>query len=112
MATTDPTVNVNPVVNPIQYEGQAITQIVDITGPVSYSTGGFSFGGGSNGLIVGTIRHVELELMLKSDVSAVRLAVWNPTTQKIAVFIPNTGAEVAAAVDLSTFVARAKVSGY
>lgn len=43
--------------------------------------------------------------------SAVRLAVFDRTNNRLRFFVPNTGAEVANAVDLSTFSARVEIIG-
>ncbi len=113
MAAADPTVDVNAVANPINYEGQKITDLIKITGPVSYTTGGFSLAGGSNGIPIGTFQRISFDgVFKKSDDSAVLIPHWNPVTQKVLLYVPNTGAEVANAVDTSTFVAYAKVAGY
>lgn len=113
MAAADPTVDVNAVTNPINYEGQKITDLVKITGPVSYTTGGFSLAGGSNGIPIGTFQRVTFDgVFKKTDDSAVLLPMWNPATQKVLLYVPNTGAQVANGVDVSTYIAYAKVVGY
>lgn len=113
MAVADPTVDVNAVANPINYEGQKVTDLIKITGPVSYTTGGFSLAGGSNGIPIGTFQRVSFDgVFVAAALSSVRIPVWNPDTQKVLLFVPNTGAEVANGVDVSTYTARAKVVGY
>lgn len=73
---------------------------VRYTGPASYATGGDPVNASSElgmaevYLVVGNI----------GSGSAIRLPFFDYATQKIQWFIPNTGAEVANAVDLSTFV--------
>lgn len=82
-------------------------RIVQITGPVSYPTGGFSFA-------ASLVNCGALELapnLLLSSGTAVRLAVYDYTNSKYLVFVPNTGAEVANGTDLSSFSTRSEFVG-
>lgn len=73
-----------------------------ITGPASYTTGGDSF----NANTVFGWNSIDALVFCGEawDGGAVaRLLVWDRVNQKVLWFVPNTGAEVAAAVDLSAF---------
>lgn len=72
---------------------------VQYTGPASYATGGESVNASAD---LGMAEVFGVYGVI-GDGSAVRIPFFNYTTQKIQWFIPNTGAEVANAVDLSTF---------
>lgn len=76
--------------NRMAYEAQ-------VTGPVSYTTGGDAlpdFGSGDVYGVYGVL----------SDGTHIRIAVWNYTTQKLQYWDPAAGTEVAGAANLSTFV--------
>lgn len=73
---------------------------VRYTGPASYATGGESVNA-TNDLGMGEVFAVSGGLI--GNGSAVRLVYFDYATQKLQMFVPNTGAEVAAAVDLSGF---------
>lgn len=72
---------------------------VRYSGPLSYATGGDPVNAGSE-LGMGEVYGVYGTI---SNGSAVRIPFFDYANQKILWFIPNTGAEVAAAVDLSGF---------
>lgn len=72
---------------------------VRYTGPASYATGGDPVNATSD-LGLGEIFGVYGTI---SSGTAVRVPWFDYPNQKILWFVPNTGAEVAAAVDLSTF---------
>jgi arginine/ornithine N-succinyltransferase beta subunit len=72
---------------------------VQYTGPASYATGGESVNAAAD-LGMGEVYGVYGVI---SDGTGVRVPWLNYTTQKILWFIPNTGVQVANAVDLSTF---------
>lgn len=72
---------------------------VRYTGPASYVTGGDAVNGPAE-LGMGEVYQVT---GIISDGSAIRIPFFNYATQKILWFIPNTGAQVANAVDLSSF---------
>lgn len=86
-----------------------IRKIGKYTGPVSYATGGDSFAASDIGM--GRIEHLVLGIAINAALSVVRLLIWDPGTQKILWYVPNTGAEVAAATDVSGFVARFEAIG-
>lgn len=83
---------------------------VRYTGPASYVAGGDPFLPADVKLgqihVVGAAGGV-----LAWNGSAVRLVVWDPVNQKMVWYIPNTGAEVAGAQDLSAFVADIEIIG-
>lgn len=72
---------------------------VRYTGPASYATGGDPVNA-SDELGMGEVFGVYGTI---SDGSAVRVPFFDYANQKILWFVPDTGAEVAGAVDLSTF---------
>lgn len=84
-----------------------LRKIGGYTGPASYATGGDSFTASDVGM--GRVEH--LILSHAYDGTNLRLLVWNPTTQRVVWVVPNTNAEVAAAVDVSTFTARFEAIG-
>lgn len=85
-----------------------LVRVARWTGPVSYATGGEDvspavFGLGKVIALVG--------LAVITDGTTVRIGAWNIATGKIQWFVPNTNAEVAAAVNLSTFTGSLVVFG-
>ena len=70
-----------------------------VTGPASYTTGGDPISP-SNTLGMGEVYGV---YGILTSGSAIRIPVLDYTNQTVRFFIPDTGAEVANAVDLSTF---------
>lgn len=76
------------------------------TGPASYAAAGDPF-------VPNDVKLGEIEYFsgLATNGTAVRLLVYDPTNEVVHWFIPNTGAEVAGAVDLSTFTGRIEVAG-
>lgn len=115
MATTDPTITLEPIVNAKGYEGQKLTEIVDVNGPVSYTTGGFPLPSSTANAapFMGTVEVVlGGEVFRAADGASVRLGAWVTTTKKMQLFVPETGAEVANGVDVSTYKARVKLIGY
>lgn len=86
--------------------GSCRVQLFKYTGPASYATGGELVGSAEVGL--------EPEYMpdlVAWSGSACRLLVYDYTNKKYVWYVPNTGAEVANGVDLSTFVARGLALG-
>lgn len=117
MATTDATIAIEPagVVNALQYQGQKIVEVVGVTAPVSYTTGGFAVPSTTANAQprIGTVEQVlGIEVFLAANLASVRIGVWNPITKKILLFVPNTGSEVANGTDVSTYTARAQVIGF
>ena len=78
-----------------------------MTGPTSYDTGGVAianlgdFGWGETHTLQGVLENG----------SAVRLLWLDRANQKVKIYVPNTGAEVAAAVDLSAFTGEIVATG-
>lgn len=72
------------------------------TGPSSYATGGDSKAASDFGL--GRLLFLDFAgVAYSSAAGATRLVVYSRTTGKFLWFVPNTGAEVAAATDLSGY---------
>lgn len=82
-------------------------RIGQYTGPASYVTGGDPFPPEAIGL--GQINALLVGLAWSG--SAVRLLVYDPTAKKVVWYVPNTGAEVANAQDLSAFTVRFEAIG-
>lgn len=76
------------------------------TGPSSYTTGGHAVADAQLGLVP----EVMPDLILWSG-TATRLAVYDYANGKYVIYVPNTGAEVAATTDLSAFTARGLAIG-
>lgn len=98
---------VRAVGNYFDNSGSFIRRVAQWVGPSSYVTGGEDvspsvFGMGSIAAILVT--------SINSG-SAIRVGAWNRTTGKLQWFVPNTGAEVGAGVDLSTFTGCIEVIG-
>lgn len=86
-------------------------RVVTVTGPASYATGGMTIAPADVSL--GTIESVGgVGGFLAWSGTAVRLVVYDRTNGKFVWYVPNTGAEVAAAQDLSTFSANVELIGY
>lgn len=77
------------------------------TGPASYATGGEDV----SPAIFGLGKIVAIVGMQITDGTTMRLGVWNIATQKLQFIVPNTNAEVAAAVNLSAFSGAIVVFG-
>lgn len=83
-------------------------QVATYTGPASYATGGDpvspqdDLGWGKVYAVLGAVI---------TNGSAIRVGVFDPVASTIVWYVPNTGAEVAAAVDLSTFTGRLEFVG-
>lgn len=83
---------------------------VRYAGPASYVAGG-------DPLAPGDVKLGQIHIVgggggiLAWNGSAVRLVVWDSVNQKLVWYIPNTGAEVAAAQDLSAFTADVEITG-
>ena len=82
-------------------------RVVPYTGPASYATGGDSFT--PEELALGKLLAV-LALTITNG-TAIRVGAYDYTNKKILWYVPNTGAEVAATVDLSGFTGRFEVIG-
>lgn len=83
-------------------------QFVRYTGPASYATGGDPFAPSDVGF--GNIDAI-VPACEPSNGSAVRLLRWDKDNAKLQWFVPDTGAEVAAAQDLSAFTGVLLVYG-
>ena len=83
-----------------------LRKVVRWAGPASYATGGETLDPQDTGL--GRVRAV---VGVISNGSAVRIPYLSVSTQKLQWYVPNTGAEVANAVDLSTFVGQVELIG-
>lgn len=84
--------------------------LVHYTGPASYPAGGDPLTPTDVGL--GTIEFLGAEHAFHIwNGSAVRICIYDVANEVLRIYIPNTGAEVAGAVDLSAFVGRFEVCG-
>ena len=79
------------------------------TGPVSYAAGGDPITVDNLGL--SDIRNLFVGVAANAALTTFRSLVVNPAQTKILWVVPNTGAEVAAATDLSGFTAFLWASG-
>jgi len=77
------------------------------TGPTSYATGGETADPSVFGM--GTLVHGIQGIA--SDGTSTRLVWWNPATNKLMWFVPNTNVEVANGTNLSTFSIQFEVVG-
>lgn len=102
-----PTISFDAVKGGFDRSGAYERRVVKYTGPSSYATGGDSFPPETLrlGFIAGVVG------LVIGNGSAVRLGWWDATNKKLLWYVPNTGAEVAAAVDLSGFVGNLEVIG-
>ena len=82
-------------------------RIVQYTGPASYATGGDLLV--PSDVTLGVIE--DLPEQSVTDGTSVRTIIYNNTTQKLQWFVPNTNVDVAAGVNLSTFIGRFAVTG-
>lgn len=114
-------VNVSLSANPKPYDqyGQVRAIRCNYTGPSSYAalgdpvkkTGATATDANLFGL--GVIVHVPAHFALDSTGANIRLVVYDAVNGTMRWYVPNTGAEVAAAVDLSGFVVDVmEVTGY
>ena len=111
-------VNLSANAKPYDQYGQVRVSRFRYTGPASYATGGdlAKAGTGANtdtfvfGL--GAVVNFPTAIALDANGANPRLLVYNPATYKVRWFVPNTGAEVAAAVDLSGFTADLEITGF
>lgn len=87
--------------------GQRLGNVQKYTGPSSYATDGDSFKAADVGL--GVIEY--FPSFLAHSGSAVRLCVYDFDAEKVVWYVPDTGAEVTNATNLSTFSARIEVQG-
>ena len=78
------------------------------TGPASYSPGAVGDSFLPTEVEMGAIGSFKGQAW---NGSAVRILIYDQTNQTVRWFIPNTGAEVAAAQDLSAFIADIEVVG-
>lgn len=86
-------------------------RIVTITGPASYASLGMTLAPAD--VALGTIECVAGgDSFVASSGTAVRIVVFDRVNNKLIWFVPNTGAEVAAAQDLSAFSARVEIIGF
>lgn len=82
-------------------------RVVKLTGDTLYPTGGYAIAAGD--LKLGVIEYFPPVVL--SNGSAVRIGVYDYSTGKLQLFVPNTGAEVANNTDLSAFNGRTEVIG-
>jgi hypothetical protein len=96
--------------SPIEYSGTRRRSTFLYTGPVSYvNPGGDPITAAE--VRLGAIDY--MPTMIAFDgASVIRLLVWDYTLNAFKWFIPNTGAEVANAVNLSTFFVRIEAWGH
>lgn len=87
--------------------GSFLRRVERWTGPSSYATGGETCSASTFGL--GTL--IKGPNGIAFDGTNVRLVVWQPSTNKLLWFVPNTGAEVANGVDLSAYSLQFEVVG-
>lgn len=87
--------------------GGRVSTVLNVVGPSSYTTGGEDFDAPFPG--IGVLHFVPAVIF--DSGSAIRIGVWNSSTKKLLIYVPNTGAEVANGTDLSGYSARVKVSG-
>ncbi len=93
--------------NYFDHSGAFSRRVERWTGPASYPTGGEACAPSVFGLGQ-LVKGIE---GIASDGSTTRLVWWNPSTQKLQWFVPNTNAEVANLTDLSTFSVQFEVVG-
>jgi len=103
MATIDLT-----VVRPFDAAGVRRRVIGQYTGPASYVAGGDALL--ANELKLGTIEKLTFENAINVTPNN-RLLTYDHTNEKVVWIIPDTGSEVAGAVDLSGFSARFEAIG-
>jgi len=84
-----------------------LIRVMRWTGPTSYVTGGEDVSPG----VFGMGKVIAILALPITDGTTARLAVWNIATQKLQWIVPSTNAEVAAAVNLSTFTGALVVFG-
>lgn len=89
-----------------RWNDRLIREVV-CAGPASYATGGDNLDA-ANQFGFGDVYGVYGQL---SDGTTVLQCWWNYTTQRLLMFVTATGAEVANAVDLSTFVGTLLITG-
>lgn len=95
------------VARPFDIAGTRRRTIGQISGPASYVTGGDSFLAGE--VQIGTLEHVIFEVA--TDGTNFRLLLYDHDNETVVWVVPDTGAQVAADVDLSSFNARFEAVG-
>lgn len=106
MAATISQANVRRVGGPM---GIRFERCVDYTGPASYPTGGDPFLASDVGL--GVIEMADFGIATDASNANPRLLVYDITNNVVHWYVPNTGAEVAAAVNLSGYTVRVQFFG-
>lgn len=104
-----PTINKNPVGQPVADAGAQRTVIVDYTGPASYATGGDAFAAGNVSL--GRLYYAPSFAAQASAGGTVYLGVYDYTNGKYVWYTAADGLQVGAATDLSGVVVRLAVVG-
>jgi hypothetical protein len=97
---------VNLTVAPADLGATSRRQVAAYAGPASYVTGG-------DPMVPADVRMGKLFAVLGtiSNGTAVLIPWWNTTTGTLLFFVPNTGAQVANGVDLSTYVGNLEFIG-
>ena len=95
------------VAEPFDVAGTKRRTIGQYTGPASYVTGGDAFL--ANEVQIGVLDHVIFEVA--TDGTNFRLLLYDHTNNTVVWIVPDTGAQVAAATDLSSFNARFEAVG-
>ena len=86
-----------------------LRRIGQYAGPASYATGGDPFAAAD--VAMGRLEHLDLGVAANAALTTFRLLVYDTTNSKVLWIVPNTGAEVAAATDLSGFTTRFEAIG-
>lgn len=85
--------------------------IFEVTGPASYTnTGTWATSGEATNFGI-TVERLA-SFTIDNGAGTFRIVTYDYTTGRLHAFVPNTGAEVANGVDLSTFTGRLEVTGY
>ena len=90
------------VANPYDVAGVRRRTVAQYTGPASYVVGGDPFVAGD--VQIGVLDTVHFEVA--TDGTNFRLLFYDHTNNNVVWVVPDTGAEVAGATDLSSFSAR------
>lgn len=101
---------------PYDQYGQCRVSRFDYTGPASYvALGDPTNNTGANVTVfgLGAVIHCPAHFALDADGTNIRLVVYDKVNKTMRWYVPNTGAEVAAGVDLSGFTVDAmEVTGF
>lgn len=88
--------------------GKRLRRVGIYTGPSSYATGGDAFV--AKDVSLGVLEHISFGVA-HDGLGTFRLLVYDHANGKVIWVVPNTGAEVAAATNLSAFTARFEAMG-